>query len=334
VPDGAFSGGLRQDKDRALNSAVASSVESVLRDDLARADRALGGVAPVLGHVLAGSGNALVSDAVVARIRGMLNDLARQFAARLAAADSDRHAMDASLPETLAQQLGGDAPMLVALHASAMEGLITEKLDQRAAIDPVLSPLMQELVASQDAFTSETAMQALAGQSRFMQAQRRMQQPVLELSPEALERALRIWARAIPAEDEPVVTRAMRDLKAEYDEAQTRGGLIARLLNAMRGGAVAALELEHAGFALFTSALAQHTGQSRERAILACHDDQSSRLAVSLRAAGLASDAIERQFMALDLSVRPPAALEALSPAMARAMLHGGDVKPSRDGAR
>ncbi len=317
-----------------MNSAFASSVETVLRDELARADRALGGVAPVLGHVLASSGNALVSDAVVARIRGMVNELARQFLRRLASLDADHPGTDMHLLDALVKQLTGDASILAVLHASAMEGLITERLDQRASIDPVLSPLVQELVASRDAATSETAMQALAGQSRFMQAQRRMQQSVLELAPEILERALRIWARAIPAENEPQVTKAMRDLKAEYDEAQTRCGLIARLLSAMRGGVLAALELEHAGFALFTSALAQKTGQSRERIILACHDDQSSRLAVGLRAAGLAPDAIDRQFLALDLSVRPPEGLEALSPAMAKAMLQGGDPDPDWDGAR
>lgn len=304
-----------------MNSATANSVETVLRDELARADRALNGVAPVLGHVLAGPGHSMVNDAVVARVRGMLNDLAAQFVARLAVQNGETLADHAST-DALSDQLAGDAPILATLHASAIEGLLTERLDQRSSVDPVLSPLLQELIASQDAATGETAMQALAAQSRFMQAQRRMQLPVLELSSETLERALRIWARATPVEHEPRVTQAMRELKAEYDEAQTRTGLIARLVSSMRGGVVAALELEHAGLAIFVSALASKSGQSRERAILACHDDQAARLAVSLRAVGLDGEAIERQFVALDPAVRLPRGLEDISPDNARAMLH------------
>lgn len=308
-----------------MNSATASPVETVLRDELAREDRALGGVAPVLGHVLAGSGNALLNDAIVARVRGMLNDLANQFASRLCSqSDEESRSAPPLRPsiDTLSDQLARDAPILASLHATAIEGILTERLDQRSSVDPVLSPLMQELIASQDAATGETAMQALAAQSRFMQGQRRMQQPVLELSSETLERALRIWARATPVEHEPRVMQAMRQLKAEYDEAQTRTGLLARLVSSMRTGVVAALDLEHAGLALFASALASQSGQSRERAILACHDAQVARLAVSLRAVGLDAAAIERQFTALDPAVRLPRGLEAVSTDIARAMLH------------
>ena len=307
-----------------MNSATVNPVETVLRDELARADRALGGVAPVLGHVLAGSGHSLVSDAVVARVRGMLNDLAGQFVERLAAQAGEEAAdkmIDFASVDALADQLANDVPILATLHATAMEGLLTERLDQRSNVDPVLSPLMQELIASQDAATGETAMQALAAQSRFMQGQRRMQQPVLELSSETLERALRIWVRATPVENEPRVTQAMRQLKAEYDEAQTRTGLFARLVSSMRSGVVAALELQHAGLAIFVSALASQSGQSRERAILACHDDQAARLAVSLRAVGLDAEAIERQFVALDPAVRLPRGFEDVSTDNARAML-------------
>lgn len=320
-----------------MNSAAASLVEAALRDELARADRALGGVAPVLGHVLANSGHSLVSDAAVARVRGMLNDLARQMIVRLSVAEGEAptHDMvaDPASVELLSAQLASDSPMLSHLHALAMEGLLTERLGQRAAIDPVLSPLWQELIASQHSAIGETAMQALAAQSRFMQAQRRMQQPLLELSSEALERALRIWARAMPVEREGEVTRAMRALKSDYDEAQTRTGLIARLVLSLRGGVIAALELEHAGFALFASALAYRTGQSRERAVLACHDQQAVRLAVSLCAAGLDIAGVERQLLTLDPDIQIPRGLEHLSLDAARALLQDSLARSFGDGA-
>ena len=50
-----------------------------LRQELARGDMALAGVAPVLSHLLSSPGQALVSEDVLARMRGMLGDLARQL---------------------------------------------------------------------------------------------------------------------------------------------------------------------------------------------------------------------------------------------------------------
>lgn len=317
-----------------MKSAVASPVETVLRDELARADRAISGVAPVLGHILAGSAHTLVNDAVVARVRGMLNDLAQQFEARFQAHLAEPVEADTASVDALAQSLANDAPILAHLHAVATEGLLSQRLEQRASIDPVLSPLWQELIASRDPVTGETAMQALAAQSRFMQGQRRMQQPALELPAETLERALRIWARWAPVEHEPSVTQAMRVLKSEYDEAKTRIGLIARLIASMRGAVVAALELDHAGFAIFASALAHCSHQSRERAVLACHDQQAARLAISLRAAGLEPVALERQFVALDAAYALPSGLDDLSIEAARALLEDSAAHMAADGAR
>jgi len=304
-----------------LNSAVTSPVENVLRDELARADRALSGVAPVLEHLLAGTGQSLFSDAVLASVRGMLNDLAQQLINRLQIQTDGEGLFEDGATERLASQMASDTPILIHLHASAVEGVLTQRLDQRSSVDPVLSPLWQELIASDDAAVGENAMQALAAQSRFIQGQRRMQLPVFDLPAEILERTLRIWARSTPVEDEPALTEAMRSLKADYDEAQTRLGLIARLIASMRGGLLAALELEHAGLALFVSALSFRTGQTRERAVMACHGQQSARLAVSLRAAGLEAEAVERQFVCLEPNYRIPTGLADLSPDVARSML-------------
>jgi len=311
----------RLDKDCALSSAVTSPVENVFRDELARADRALSGVAPVLEHLLAGNGQSLFSDAVLASVRGMLNDLAYQLISRLRSQTGDEVQIEDGPTANLARQLASDTPILIHLHANAVEGVLTQRLDQRSSVDPVLSPLWQELIASDDAAIGENAMQALAAQSRFVQGQRRMQQRVSDLPAETLERTLRIWARSTPVEQEPALTEAMRSLKSDYDEAQTRLGLIARLISSMRGGLLAALELEHAGVALFVSALALRTGQSRERSVMACHSQQSARLAVSLRAAGLEADAVERQFVSLEPNLRIPRGLADLSPDVARSML-------------
>jgi hypothetical protein len=296
------------------------SVEALLKDELCRADRALGSVAPMLGHVLASSGHALINDAIVARVRGMLNHLALQLAQAMDRALGSS-GFDYEPTEELAEQLAGDQAILSFCHAIAMEGHLTERLGQRSSVDPVLSPMWQELIGAPDGGVAELAMNGLAAQARFVEAQRRMQLPIGELPPAILERSVKLWTLACPAELGPAIGSAITAIKRDYDEGTSRAGLLARLISSMRGRASAALELDHAGLALFASALAALTGQPRERAVMACHEGQAARLAVSLRAAGLGSEAIERQFLLLEPAQLLPGGLEAMSSESAARLL-------------
>jgi hypothetical protein len=299
-----------------MDLADGAMIEAILREELARESRALGSVVPVLRHLLASDGQRLVSDAILARVRGMLSDLAAQLIAAAAGrdpalrlpADSDPQPRDA-----LAEALAGDALLLAHCHALAAESQLAERLHQHSAIDPVLSPLLQELIASDEPVIAELAMATLAGQSRFIQSQRRMELPLGELPPELFH--------ALTATNVP---EAARRLNAGYDEAASRLGLLARLVSAMRRGAIAALALDHAGSALFASALAALSREPREQAVLACQEGQGARLALALRAAGLAPEAIARQFLVVDPAARPLRDLDAISPERARMLLGAG----------
>lgn len=301
----------------------ASDVELVLRDELARADRSLRGVQPVLTHMLASSGHTLVSDAIVARLRGMLGSLAVQLIS--AKAGSAKPHDDIREVDRLADSLSGDSVVLSYCYALAMEGHLTERLEQRVSLDPILSPLLQELIASDVPETAELAMTTLAAQSRFIQSQRRMELPLSELPAELFHTVLKLWEKR--AKGDPAVAPAIKQLKAHYDEGASRVGLMARLVSSMKGGAIAALEVEHAGLALFASALSRLAKQPRELAILACHDQQVARLALCLRAAGLSPEAIERQFLALAPADRLPGEIASLSPARAAAVLKQARTK-------
>jgi hypothetical protein len=106
---------------------------------------------------------------------------------------------------------------------------MTQRLAERQRIDPVLSPLMQALVASSEAETSVQAMQALAAQA-LAQAMRRMQLPLHELPAELLHGV------AALAGDAGQAARLVQD----YREAGTRLGLMAALVSGMGlAGAVA-----------------------------------------------------------------------------------------------
>ncbi|MBA4008405.1 MAG: hypothetical protein C0486_06475 [Erythrobacter sp.] len=292
------------------------AVEAILRGGLAREARALTAVVPVLRHLLSSEAQGLVSEAILARVRGMILDLAAQLLAAQAGRDPAARAPLAghTALDALAESLTGDEALLAHCHALATESLVAERLHQRHAIDPVLSPLLQELIAAEDPAVAALAMTTLAAQSRFVQSQRRMELPLGELPAELFHALL---ARA---QDGAGLAR----IQADYDEATSRLGLLARLVAAMRRGAVAALALDHAGLALFASALASETRSPRGEVVLAAHEGQGVRLAVLLRAAGLAVPAIERQMVLAEPAAQLPPAIGALSATRAAELLAAG----------
>lgn len=307
-----------------MDRAADNTVEAILRDELAREARALSAVVPVLRHLLGSEAQALVSDVILARVRGMIVDLAAQLlavhsghnpATRAGAVDSAAH-------DRLAETLMADEALLAFCHVLATESLIAERLQQRHGIDPVLSPLLQELIASDDAAVAGVAMRTLAAQSRFVQGQRRMELPLGELPAELFHALLTRAQSAVFGIADGAA--GLAGIQRAYDEAASRLGLLARLIAGLRHGALAALGLEHAGIALFTAALASVTRTPRSAAVLACHEGQGTRLALLLRVAGLAPPAIERQVLIAEPAVRLPRSFAELPSQRAAALLAAG----------
>lgn len=301
----------------AMDRSDTTFADLIVTDELARSNRALRGVAPVIAHLLESDGTALVSDAIVARLRGMIFDLSRQL---IVAAKGDQ-----GQTEKLADHLAGDEMVIDHLYALAMEAHLTDRLEQRAALDPILSPLLQELIASDQPMTAELAMSVLAAQSRFCQGQRRMELPIGELPPELFGRVLDSLAACDLRIDTANLAEGLASLKRDYDEAAGRIGLLSRLVSLLRGGAIAALDLSHAGLPLFASALAMLTRQDRDLAVLACHERQAVRFALSLRAAGANAEAIESQLALLGGTQEIPAGLATMPVERAQDLLaaHG-----------
>ena len=322
-------GNLAKNKGSDSKQVVLESapVETILKDGLMRGDRALSGVTPVLTHLIASTGNSLVSDAIVARLRGMLSDIAQQL---VGVDTSEDNQQDSNLVDAFSDVLSTDSAVLSHCYALAIEAQLTQRLESRAGIDPILSPLMQELIASNHASISALAMQTLAAQSRFVQAQRRMQLPMLELPAELLHAVMQRWEAFNKRRPDPVVSHSVVKLQKDFDEGISRAGLLARLVSALGGGAAATLELDHAGMALFTSGLSAKAQLPRELAIISCHQRQAARLALTLRAAGLGEAAIERQFLLIEPDERFPEGLEEISVQSAQALLKRSDASTGR----
>lgn len=302
-------------------------VEARLRLELAQGDQALSGVPPVLGHLLSAAAPALVTDDLLAHIRGMLGSLARQLV------DAEDRATKAKRTENeriaridaLGINMATGNVILSFAFAIAMEGQLSEELQERSGIDQVLPPLMQELIASDDDSVAELAMATMAAQARFIQSHRRMSMPLSELPAELFHEVLRCWSHFAKDVSPACKTQVEALLRAEYDESSTRVGKIGRLISKLQAGARAALSLDHAGFALFTSALSARSKQSREMTVLSCHPSQLVRLAVALRATGLDHGETAQVFNQISPTSSLPAGVECLDQQRAQQLLSNSE---------
>src|SRR6187397_1132922 len=120
-----------------MSEQAAETVEQVLRDELVEGDAMIAAARPILRHLLANDDDGLFSDETIARVRGLVLGVAEQllFAQAAAAEVRDRPAY---------------AAFLAHAHALTVEAQLMERLQGRSGIDSVLTPLVQELVASKD----------------------------------------------------------------------------------------------------------------------------------------------------------------------------------------
>lgn len=310
--------------------AVEPTVEDVLRGELAQGDAVIGTIAPILRHLLANDDHSLFNDEIVARVRGMVDHLARQVLDAIEDAQSGpaRHDHAEETINHVVSVVVDCAAMLAHVHAQALEFQLTERLQARISLDPVLSPLLQALIASPDSATAASAMALLAAQARYVQAQRRMQLPLAELPADLFHVVLQAL-RTVQAEPD-VLLAAEKALRADYDEGRSRLGLMSRLVLGMGGGATAALDVGHAGVGLFLTALSLGAGQDRDLTALAAHEGQLARFALALRAAGVRPEAIEEQFLAIHPDISLPIGFNTLGADRAAALLARTFVGPGR----
>lgn len=273
----------------------ADSADHPLRRALFDGERAHARSGPALHHLLAAPDLALIEEAVVVRVRGMLTDLARQ----IVQACPPRAEAETSAIETVLARLMEEVELRAHCQALALEWRLAQRLEGEIALDPVLSPLLQAWVAEAEGGLGSLAMAALAAQARFAQAQRRMQLPLNELPAELFHIVLSAAREAAPTGPGEAFGQAEARLRAGFDEGASRLALFARLAAEAGSQALRALTVEEAGVALWLSALAARSGESRERTACAACDPHLGRLLLTLRAAGVTPAEAERQALRL-----------------------------------
>lgn len=309
----------------ASSGAPASARPSPLAEDSAAARGAVAHVVPILRHLLRSDDNSIFSDEIVARVRGMFVDVARQLviALAVAAGHAEPEGWAHEAADELAQVLMENPAFLEHFHTLALEWQWTARLERSSALDPVLPPLLQARMADPDAAISAGAMSLLAAQARFCQNQRRMQLPLGELPGDLLHIAL-VTLRAhvgMDASADGYALIAERSVRAHIDETRARLAQMSRVLDAMGGKAGAALDIEQSGVALFLTALARGSGLSREAAIMTTIDGQLPRLVLALRACGLAPAAVASAALAFYPEANLPQGYGDLSPGDAATLL-------------
>ncbi|MBX7540606.1 hypothetical protein [Qipengyuania sphaerica] len=311
------------DRTIAMGESKAANA-SDLRRALAQGDAMLAGIEPILGHLLSAPDHSLFSDEIVARVRGMLADLARQVLYNQAEATGERgrDAFAERHGEALVETFQGSSALLLHCHALAIEWQLTQRLEMEAGLDPVLTPLLQKIIADSDPTASSAGMAALAAQARFAQSQRRMELPLGELPGDLFHQTLLSWRHYCGETRSEAVTRAEERLRSAYDESAGRQVLLARLLS-LAGGSVGrgALLLDDAGVAIFFTALAGGSQQPRELAILSSHERQIVRMALGLHASGLGPERIDEVLLRLHPGAAPVTGLDAIGQGEARDLL-------------
>ncbi|MFM6932296.1 MAG: hypothetical protein ACKOUT_08645, partial [Novosphingobium sp.] len=215
--------------DAFLHLAADEPIESVLQAELAHGDAMIGTIIPIMRHLLASDDHSVFSEEIVARSRAMLEDIAAQLL--MARGDAlqlpDARSLDAAEVQAFVTALCSDVGLLAHIHGLAVEWQLTERLHARLGLDPVLSPLLQTLIASSEPATAAAGMGLLASQTRFTQAQRRMKLALSELPADILHAAIvALREHAGPADDGSKL--AEKALCEGYDEGRSRLGLMAR----------------------------------------------------------------------------------------------------------
>lgn len=314
--------------DSSMNSVPDSilddhPVDAGLRAELARGDMALSTLTPVLTHFLSTHDRSLFSDSIIARVRGMMRSAAyrllRVEAEEIGANDVFGYAENRA--DALAEDLATHAAFLSHCHALSIEWQLADRLRGRNGIDPVLSPLLQSLIASGDGDLSDAAMATLAAQARFIEQQKRMEMPLAELPEDQFAHLIGVWRRQREDVSDDLASTVESRIRQMRSENEARLSLLDRTFQGLGARSDVALSLTHAGAAIFLTALGRMAGQERDIAVVSTNDRQLVRFALSLRAAGLSPAEARAQLRCLHPDATLPAAVDQLTTQDARALL-------------
>lgn len=268
------------------------------RFDIAAAIRLRQAAPPGMERHMQATDPALISDEIVARIRGAAYAIAGELLQLVAAAgpetvDEPSSRAFASVVERLGEMLLGLNALREHLHALAIETKASERLADEAGIDAALSPLLAEQVHRGE---PPEASMLIAAQVRFLHESHRMALAFADLPGDLQAMALAalrmIASHAGPGAD-AAARQAERDLR-KAAPAQNRLNLLEQLADRVIA-AGEPIDIARTGLALFLTQLARLGGERRDAVAMRLVPSQVTELAALLATAGLDEPAIAAQ---------------------------------------
>lgn len=294
--------------------------EATLRELLAVGEQTRRSLPQQLRHRIGFADPSLFDDELIARTRGLLVHLTAQICGgRPSGSGSAEHL---SARDAILRALFDHPAMLSHCHALALEYRLTRRLAEQAEVDPLLPPILQEMIASPNEKTSRLAAAVLAAQTRFLSNMERMQLPLRQLPGELLHDVFAIGRQWL---GQPIIADAVEQaVRTSYDEGATRVALLGRLVDMTEFPNAWGWQLGEAGVALFLAKLAVAAGSNLHEAALLTTQSQIARLALTLRALRCNPGAINRNLYTLHDEVALPL-IAGMEPDAASAMLVGSE---------
>ncbi|PNU06216.1 hypothetical protein [Novosphingobium guangzhouense] len=302
--------------DQAALPADLQGAEAAIRRDLARSGAAAASTLPVLRYLVAAEPDNSFAEEVLARVKGILRDVAAQVLDALIGS-IDRRAHAHEEVAVLSRAFLDDTIVLAHAHAVALEWQLTERLSTHLGLDPVVSPFVRARVAAGDALMREF----LTAQARWVDRQRRMALPLVEVPAPVLDAVLAI-VRAL-VEAEPALSNRVAAVEAEvrlrHDEISNRLMVAERVVADDAFEATAPVSA--CGVTLFLTAFAARSGQPRDGLVAAMQPGQQTRLALLLLAAGTPAALVDAQIREIHGRTGMPAVLAGIDAMRAAAIL-------------
>ncbi|MGB7407843.1 MAG: hypothetical protein WA908_05005 [Pontixanthobacter sp.] len=278
-------------------------------------------VKPALRYWLEGTDRIVLSDQVVAQVRGMVASIANQLLTAVERRSSE------NTQQLFAAFIESDQ-LLRHCHAVAIEGILTKRLYREAAIDPVNSSILSSRALSSD---DDVATAVLNRQRSFILNQDRMVLPIGALPRKIFAVVVELLERTSRGFGEPIDPSDFAGLRKGFDESESRLDVLEQLTAATPENALNALDIRKSGVALFLSALARSAHQTRTDIVFATGQEQVVRMALSMFAAGLNQAEIDSQFALLHPELAVPSIIDGMNKTEARELLVSTSMQHGRD---
>lgn len=302
--------------------------EAAMRELLAQGEQTRRSLPQQLRHRIGFADPSLFDDELIARTRGLLVHLTAQITGGRPVGSGTADHLKAR--DAILRALFDHPAMLAHCHALALEYRLTRRFGEQADIDPVLPPILQEMIASPNEATSRLAAAVLAAQTRFLNNMERMQLPLRQLPGELLHDVFAIGRQWL---GEPIIADAVEQaVRTSYDEGATRVALLGRLVNTAEYPQARGWQLQESGAPLFLASLALGAGLSLHEAALLTTESQIVRFALTMRALRYNPGAINRNLYILHDEVALPL-IAGMEPDAASTILVSSMQQQSQDAA-